>query len=45
MIQITNLQKNFGEKRAVDIANYTIHQGDMLGLVGNNGAGKQHSFA
>ena len=44
MIQITNLQKNFGEKRAVDIANYTIHQGDMLGLVGNNGAGKTTLF-
>lgn len=44
MIQITNLQKNFGEKRAVDIDNYTIQQGDMLGLVGNNGAGKTTLF-
>ncbi|WP_373830261.1 ATP-binding cassette domain-containing protein, partial [Bacteroides heparinolyticus] len=40
MIQITDLQKRFGSKVAVDIKNYTIHQGDMLGLVGNNGAGK-----
>lgn len=44
MIQITKLQKNFGEKRAVDIADYTINQGDMLGLVGNNGAGKTTLF-
>ena len=44
MIQITNLQKNFGEKRAVDIKNYTVNQGDMLGLVGNNGAGKTTLF-
>lgn len=44
MIQITNLQKNFGEKRAVDIENYTVNQGDMLGLVGNNGAGKTTLF-
>ena len=44
MIQINNLQKRFGEKTAVDIDNYTIHQGDMLGLVGNNGAGKTTLF-
>lgn len=44
MIKIDKLQKNFGEKRAVDIENYTIHQGDMLGLVGNNGAGKTTLF-
>ena len=40
MIRINNLQKNFGNKKAVDIEKYTINQGDMLGLVGNNGAGK-----
>ena len=44
MITITNLQKNFGEKRAVDIEEYTIRQGEMLGLVGNNGAGKTTLF-
>ena len=40
MITINKLQKNFGEKKAVDIESYMIDQGDMLGLVGNNGAGK-----
>ena len=44
MITIDNLQKKFGDKIAVDIENYTIHQGDMLGLVGNNGAGKTTLF-
>ena len=44
MITINNLQKNFGEKRAVDIESYTIQQGDLLGLVGNNGAGKTTLF-
>lgn len=44
MITIDKLQKNFGEKKAVDIESYTIHQGDMLGLVGNNGAGKTTLF-
>ena len=44
MITINNLQKNFGEKKAVDIESYTINQGDMIGLVGNNGAGKTTLF-
>ena len=44
MITINNLQKNFGEKRAIDIEKYTILQGDLLGLVGNNGAGKTTLF-
>lgn len=44
MITIHNLQKNFGDKRAIDIEDYTIGQGDMLGLVGNNGAGKTTLF-
>ncbi len=44
MIQINNLQKNFGEKKAVDIEQYIINRGDMLGLVGNNGAGKTTLF-
>lgn len=44
MIYIQNLQKIFGEKKAVDIESYRINAGDMLGLVGNNGAGKTTLF-
>ncbi|KAA6335831.1 ABC transporter ATP-binding protein [termite gut metagenome] len=44
MITINNLQKSFGEKKAIDIDNYMINQGDMVGLVGNNGAGKTTLF-
>ncbi|KAA6326497.1 ABC transporter ATP-binding protein [termite gut metagenome] len=44
MITINNLQKSFGEKKAIDIDNYSINQGDMIGLVGNNGAGKTTLF-
>ena len=44
MIQISNLQKKFGEKTAVNIDNYLINQGDMLGFVGNNWAGKTTLF-
>ncbi len=43
-IKSNNLQKDFGEKRAVDIDNYVINNGDILGLVGNNGAGKTTFF-
>lgn len=44
MIEISNLQKNFGSKKAVDIEKYSIGQSEMLGLVGNNGAGKTTLF-
>ena len=43
-IKIENLKKTFGEKTAVDITEYTIHDGELLGLVGNNGAGKSTLF-
>lgn len=44
MITIHNLRKNFGTQTAVNIENYTINQGEMVGPVGNNGAGKQLCF-
>lgn len=44
MIEITNLKKTFGEKTAVDIDKFVINKGDILGLVGNNGAGKTTFF-
>ncbi len=44
MIDIRDLQKFFGNKKAVDIEAYAIRQGEMLGLVGNNGAGKTTLF-
>lgn len=44
MINIENIQKFFGEKKALDIENYSIGKGEMIGLVGNNGAGKTTLF-
>ncbi|ERI88433.1 ABC transporter, ATP-binding protein [Bacteroides pyogenes F0041] len=44
MITINQLKKKFGEKVAVDIEQYEISRGEMLGLVGNNGAGKTTFF-
>ena len=38
MIRIENLKKQFGEKTAVDIERFDVKNGEMLGLVGNNGA-------
>ena len=43
-IKIDNLKKTFGEKVAVDIEQYQINKGEILGLVGNNGAGKSTMF-
>ena len=39
-ISINNLKKSFGDRSAVDIAQFNINKREILGLVGNNGAGK-----
>ena len=44
MITVNNLIKKFGETVASDIPSLTINDGDILGLVGNNGAGKTTFF-
>ena len=44
MIKATDLTKDYGEQRAVDIPELIIPDGTILGLVGNNGAGKTTLF-
>ncbi len=44
MIEIDQLEKSYGPKKAIDIEHYSIASGDLLGLVGNNGAGKTTLF-
>ena len=43
-LQISNLKKCFGDKTAVDIPDFKIDNGEIIGLVGNNGAGKTTVF-
>ncbi len=40
VIQTRGLCKVYGKKRAVDDLNMTIHEGDIYGFIGKNGAGK-----
>ncbi|CDA96681.1 aBC transporter ATP-binding protein [Prevotella sp. CAG:1320] len=39
-INVNQLKKSFGQNVAVDIDTLHIKEGEILGLVGNNGAGK-----
>ncbi|MDR1758443.1 MAG: ABC transporter ATP-binding protein [Bacteroidales bacterium] len=44
MLKISNLRKQFAGKIALDIPEMSIEKGTLLGLVGNNGAGKTTFF-
>lgn len=40
MLQITNLQKHFGEKEVLKGLNLSVPEGAVFGFIGRNGAGK-----
>jgi ABC-2 type transport system ATP-binding protein len=40
VIEVTNLQKRYGDKLAVDDVSFTVEQGEIFGILGPNGAGK-----
>ncbi|MBT5901411.1 MAG: ABC transporter ATP-binding protein [Opitutaceae bacterium] len=40
MIEVQNLSKSYGSKRAVNSVSFTVKRGDILGFLGPNGAGK-----
>ena len=41
MLEIRNLSKSYGEKKAVCNLNLIVEDGDIMGFIGKNGAGKQ----
>lgn len=40
MIEVKNLTKQYGQKKAVDDLSFTVNDGEILGFLGPNGAGK-----
>lgn len=40
MLEIKNISKTYGEKKAVDNVSLTVEAGDIYGFIGHNGAGK-----
>lgn len=42
MIEIKDLTKTFGQKKALDNISFSVTDGSIFGLVGSNGAGKAH---
>lgn len=40
MIEVKNLTKNYGDKKAVNDISFVVNDGEILGFLGQNGAGK-----
>jgi len=40
LLQTTKLTKHFGDTRAADAVDFTVGEGEVLALIGSNGAGK-----
>ena len=44
MLSIKNVTKRFGEVTAVNNLNFDVKRGEVLGIVGQNGASKSTTF-
>ena len=40
MIEVRNLSKSYGQRRAIDKLNFSVQKGEVVGFLGPNGAGK-----
>ena len=40
MIEVKNLTKHYGDKKAVNDISFKVEDGEILGFLGPNGAGK-----
>ena len=40
MIEIKNVTKKYGDKKAVDNVSFKVNDGDIFAFIGHNGAGK-----
>ena len=43
-LELSNIQKTFGDHKAVDSININVPSGSMYGFLGGNGAGKTTTF-
>ncbi len=44
LLDVQDLQKTYGGRRVVDGVGFTVDEGEIVGLLGRNGAGKTTSF-
>lgn len=44
MLEVKNLSKSFGDLKAVDDISFSIQDGEIMGIIGQNGSGKTTTF-